>query len=100
MSVPDVTPDLPSAGWRATLAVLRRLPQAGLSRSLGRLADVPLPRPLRRPLLRTFARAVGAQLGEVEKPLEEYGSVNAFFVRRLKQGARSWPSDPSAAASP
>ena len=100
MSVPEVTPELPSAGWRATLALLRRLPQAGLSRSLGRLADVPLPRPLRRSVLRTFARAVGAQLGEVEKPLEEYASVNAFFVRRLKPGARSWPSDHAAAASP
>jgi phosphatidylserine decarboxylase len=100
MHVPDVSPDLPSAGWRATLALLRRLPQAGLSRSLGRLADVPLPRVLRRPVLRTFARAVGAQLGEVEKPLEEYASVNAFFVRRLRPGARSGPSVPGAAASP
>jgi phosphatidylserine decarboxylase len=100
MSVPDVSPDLPSAGWRATLAILRRLPQAGLSRSLGRLADLPLPRVLRRPVLRTFARAVGAQLSEVEKPLEDYGSVNAFFVRRLRPGARSWPHDPASAASP
>ena len=100
MTVPDVSPDLPSAGWRTTLAILRRLPQAGLSRSLGRLADVPLPRPLRRPVLRTFARAVGAQLAEVEKPLDEYPSVNAFFVRRLRAGARSWPSDPAAAGSP
>jgi phosphatidylserine decarboxylase len=100
MTVPDVSPDLPSPGWRATLAILRRLPQAGLSRSLGRLADVPLPRPLRRPVLRTFARAVGAQLGEVEKPLEEYRTVNAFFVRRLRPGARSWPNDPTAACSP
>ena len=100
MSVPDVSPDLPSPGWRATLAILRRLPQAGLSRSLGRLADLPLPRVMRRPVLRTFARAVGAQLSEVEKPLEDYGSVNAFFVRRLRPGARSWPHDPTSAASP
>ena len=100
MSAPDVTPDLPGPAWRATLRLLSRLPQAGLSRSLGRLADVPIPRPLRRGVLRSFARAVGVQLAEVEKPLHEYESVNAFFVRRLRPGARSWPADPGAAASP
>ena len=57
MSIPDVTPELPGAGWRALLALLRRAPQAGLSRALGRLADLPIPRPLRRPVLRVFARA-------------------------------------------
>src|SRR5690606_8765538 len=47
--VPDVTPDLPGVGWRSTLALLRRLPQGALSRTFGRLADIPLPRMLRRP---------------------------------------------------
>ena len=100
MHVPDVTPDLPSPGWRATLALVRRLPQAALSRSLGRLADVPLPRALRRPVLGRFARAVGANLSEVEKPIEDYPTLNQFFVRRLRKGARVWPSDPAAVASP
>ena len=100
MRAADATPDLPSAGWRATLAMVGRLPQAGLSRSLGRLADLNVPRALRRPLLGAFARAVGAQLSEVEHPLEEYPTLNSFFVRRLRQGARSWPTDPHAAASP
>lgn len=100
MRAADATPDRPSAGWRATLAIVARLPQASLSRSLGRLADFTLPRALRRPLLGAFARTVGAQLSEVEHPLEEYPTFNAFFVRRLRQGARSWPPDPQAAASP
>ncbi len=98
--VPDITPDLPSPAWRATLSLLRRLPQAGLSRSLGRLADIPLPRALRRAVFTSFARAVGADLSEVEQPLEDYPSVNAFFVRRLKPGLRSWPADPNAVGSP
>src|SRR5690606_34789709 len=100
MALPDVTPDLPSPGWRATLALLRRLPQAGLSRSLGRLADVPLPRPIRPIVLARFARAVGADLSEVEQPLDAYPTLNAFFVRRLKPGLRSWPDDPLAVGSP
>jgi phosphatidylserine decarboxylase len=100
MTVPDVTPDLPSAGWRATLALLRRLPQGGLSRSLGRIADVPLPRPIRARVLGAFARAVGLDLSEVEKPLADYPSINAFFVRRLRPGLRPWPADPLAVGSP
>jgi phosphatidylserine decarboxylase len=99
-SVPDVSPDLPGLHWRVTLALLERLPQAALSRGLGRLADLPLPRPLRRRVLGTFARAVGIDTGEAELPLEEYGSVNAFFVRRLRAGARTWPHDEATAASP
>lgn len=93
-------PDRPPLGWRVTLALLQKLPQAGLSRSLGRLADVPVPRALRRPLFRTFARAVGADLSEVEKPLEEYRTMNAFFVRRLKPGLRTWPTGPATVGSP
>lgn len=100
MPVPDVTPDLPSPAWRATLALLRRLPQAALSRSLGHLADIPLPRRLRRVVLGRFARAVGADVSEIERPLRDYGSVNEFFVRRLKPGARDWPAERLAVASP
>ena len=100
MSTPENVPDRPPLGWRVTLALLRRLPQAGLSRSLGRLADVPVPRTLRRPLFRTFARAIGADLSEVERPLEEYDTMNAFFVRRLKPGLRTWPASPDTVASP
>lgn len=100
MTVPAVTPDLPSRRWRAMLAVLRRLPKAGLSRSLGTLADLPLPDRVRGPVLRTFARAVGADLDEAERPLEAYESLNEFFVRRLKPGVRTWPGDPTLVASP
>ncbi|MSR36918.1 MAG: phosphatidylserine decarboxylase [Gemmatimonadetes bacterium] len=104
MSAPENSPDLPSPkvslGWRATLSLLQRLPQAGLSRLLGRIADVPVPPALRASVFGTFARAVGADLSEVELPLAEYPTVNAFFVRRLKPGLRSWPEDPAAVAAP
>lgn len=99
-SVPDVTPELPGIHWRATLALLERLPQAALSRGLGRVADVPLPRPLRRSVLGAFARTVGIDVSEAELPLEEYGSINAFFVRRLRAGVRTFPNDEATIAAP
>lgn len=100
VNVPDVTPELPARSWRAILALIGRLPQGAVSRGMGRIADTPLPRGLRRPVLGTFARALRIDLSEAELPLEEYGSLNQFFVRRLKPGARAWPSDPNTVASP
>lgn len=98
--VPDVSPDLPSLRWRTVLALLDRLPQAALSRTLGSLADIRLPYPLRRPVLGTFVRLVGIDVSEAERSLTEYTSVNDIFVRRLTPGARTWPDDPDALASP
>ena len=43
---------------------------------------------------------VGARTEEAERPLREYASLNAFFVRRLVPGARQWPGDESVLASP
>jgi phosphatidylserine decarboxylase len=99
-SVPAVSPELPPATWRAVLALLGRLPQGALSRGFGAIADVPLPPALRRPVLGAFARAVGIDLAEAELPLEAYPTLNAFFVRRLRSGARSWPRDRGTVASP
>lgn len=90
----------PGALWRLTLAALRRLPQGMLSRGFGRLADVRLPRPLRRPVLGAFARLAGIDAAEAEHGLADYPSLNAFFVRRLKPGARVWPESPDTAGSP
>jgi phosphatidylserine decarboxylase len=98
--VPDVTPDLPPRSWRALLRLLGRLPQGALSRSFGRVADVRLPPPLRRPVLGGFARAMGIDLSEAELPLEDYPTLNTFFVRRLRAGVRDWPARPDVLASP
>ena len=98
--VPAVSPDLPSPAWRVVLAALRRLPQGAMSRSFGRLADTPLPRASRRPVLSAFARAVGIDPTEAELPLESYASLNAFFVRKLKPDARVWTLPAYVAGSP
>jgi phosphatidylserine decarboxylase len=100
MHVPDVTPDLPSRTWRIVLAALGRLPQASLSRAFGALADAQLPPSLRARVLGTFARAVGIDVTEAARPVEDYTSINEFFVRELRAGARTFPADPRAVACP
>lgn len=98
--VPEVTPDLPPTSWRLTLSALRRLPQGLLSRGFGWVADLSIPERLRGPVVRKFAQTVGADLTEAERPASDYGSINEFFVRRLRPGIRSWPRDPEAITSP
>jgi len=97
---PAVTPEIASLRWRAVLAALGRLPQAAMSRSLGNLADIPIPVRMRKYVLGAFARAFRIDVSEAEGPPESYPTVNAFFVRRLKPGIRTWPVDPASIASP
>jgi len=98
--VPEVTPELPGRRWRALIALLERLPQATLSRTFGELADIPVPVRLRRAIIGGFARIVGADTAEAERPVTDYPSINAFFVRQLRPGARHWPERADVAASP
>lgn len=93
-------PGLPRPAWRALIAALERLPQGALSRGAGRVADLPIPVRLRRPVLSAFARAVGIDLDEAELPVESYPTLNALFCRRLRPGARPWRAEPSGAGVP
>lgn len=93
-------PTRPPLRWRLALGTIRRLPQGLLSRAVGLLADLPLPRLARRPVLGAFAWWAGIDVAEAERPLSDYGSLNAFFVRRLRAGARAWPDAPGVVASP
>jgi phosphatidylserine decarboxylase len=74
-------------------AVLERLAAAAvswpvLSRVTGRLSDLRLPAAILVPAIRAYARAYGADLSEAALPAEAYSSFNAFFTRRLRDGAR------------
>jgi phosphatidylserine decarboxylase len=59
-----------------------------------------VPPPLRGLAYRAFARAVGANLDEVELPLGGYPSFGDFFARRLRHGAREVDRSPLAIISP
>jgi phosphatidylserine decarboxylase len=82
------------------LAALERLPVHALSRAAGRAAGWRLPRPLRRPILRAFAAAVGADLAETRDPLDRFETLQDFFTRALKEGVRPIDPDPAAVVAP
>jgi len=63
-------------------------------------ANQTLPPGLRGPAYRAFARAVGANLDEVELDLTGYSSLGDFFARRLRPGARPVDPAPDAIISP
>ena len=71
-----------------------------LSRIVGQLSDLRLPRFLLVPLIRGYARAFGVDLAEAALPPEAYASFNAFFTRRLREGARPVESASGSVVSP
>jgi phosphatidylserine decarboxylase len=80
--------------------LMRWAPKRAFSSAVGALARRQLPRSLRAPVFTAFARRVGADLAEVEQPLDLYPSLDAFFTRRLRPGARSVADDPDVIVSP
>jgi phosphatidylserine decarboxylase len=71
-----------------------------LSRLTGRLADLRLPRAILVPAIRAYARAFQADLAEAALPPDAYASFNAFFTRRLREGARPIATGPGVVVSP
>ena len=71
-----------------------------MSRLAGRLVSIRLPRFLRPAVMKTYAAIFGADLSEVAEPLTAYPSVQDFFVRRLKEGARPVDLSPGALVAP
>jgi phosphatidylserine decarboxylase len=80
--------------------LLSALPKVALSRLCGLLTSLPLPRALRAPFYRWFARRYGAELGDLDAELPSFRSLQHFFRRALRPGARPvaptplvWPCD-------
>lgn len=73
---------------RAYIDALRWAPKGLFSLGVGWAARRHVPRPLRATLYRRFANAVGANLEEVDRPLADFKTFDAFFTRPLPPGAR------------
>lgn len=71
-----------------------------ISRTMARLADARLPRPLLQRLMKTYIRAYKVDMAEVNDPLESFETFNAFFTRRLKPGARAVEAGEGVVVSP
>eukprot|EP00250_Pteridium_aquilinum_P003726 c14025_g1_i1 orf=227-1528(+) len=81
-------------------AFLQVLPLRLISRAFGMLTSVELPMWIRPYIFRSYCRAFHANLGEVAEKLENYGSLQKFFVRSLKAGCRPLDPNPSCLLSP
>lgn len=73
---------------------------APLSRVAGVLADLRLPRVVLAPAIRAYSRLFGVDLDEAAAAPEAYATFDAFFTRRLREGARPIASGPGVVASP
>lgn len=83
---------------RAELAVLRALSHPALSRVLGRLAALRLPRPVLRAAVTVYCRAYRVDLSEAAE--ERWPTFDAFFTRRLREGVRPVCPDADVLVSP
>lgn len=72
---------------------LRYVPKNHLSRLIGRLVHLRLPRPLARRLVSWFAKSYQIDVSAASRPIEEYGSIGEFFTRDLREGLRPIESD-------
>jgi phosphatidylserine decarboxylase len=93
-------PTVPAVVSHLRRLLLASLPKVALSRACGLLCSTPLPVRLRPRVFTWFARRYGADLGEVAGELAGFRSLQDFFRRPLRAGARPvagtalvWPCD-------
>jgi phosphatidylserine decarboxylase len=82
------------------IGALRLLPKNLWSRAVGAAAYAPLPKALANMSVRAFARLYDIEVEEAERPIGDYPSLGAFFVRRLRLGARPVDRRPGVGVSP
>ncbi|MBN2695456.1 phosphatidylserine decarboxylase [bacterium] len=85
---------------RMILTSLKMLPKNQLSWSIGKLTSIALPPKMMKKVILMFANRYGINLSEIEKPLDEYKTLNQFFTRKLKDGARVVNQDNNSITSP
>jgi len=85
---------------RVLLGLLYWLPKNALSRWMGRFAAIALPGPLQRAEIRLFARVVGVDLAEMRDEIDAFASLQEFFTRALRAGARPLAGDERCLVAP
>jgi phosphatidylserine decarboxylase len=88
-----------SAVSYATAQILRVLPRARIGRAIGRLAAAPWSPPVGRAVVGLYSRVYDISLHDCAQT-EGWSSFDAFFTRRLRDGARVVDHDPNHVLSP
>lgn len=82
------------------ILLLSLLPKNLISKMFGFFTYAKLPRFMMIPILKAFAKMYKINVSEAELNIWEYHSLNEFFTRALKAGARIIDSDENAVVSP
>ncbi|MDX1958458.1 MAG: archaetidylserine decarboxylase [Leptospiraceae bacterium] len=82
------------------ILLLSVLPKNLISKLFGMFTYIKLPRFLMIPILKAFAKLYKINVSEAELNIQEYNSLNQFFTRALKAGARIIDSAENAVVSP
>ena len=88
-----------SAFTYATAQLLRVVPRARVSRAFGRLADHAWSEPLGRAVVGLYSRAYDVSYDECVED-SGWASFDAFFTRKLKDGARPVAREPRSVVCP
>lgn len=75
------------------ISLMKYLPKRGLSSLTGKVMGYQAPAKVQALAVKAFAKAYGINTEEAELPLEDYKSLNEFFTRKLKPGARTPQGD-------
>lgn len=89
-----------SAATFAAAQILRVLPRTRITRAVGRLCEARLSPALSTAVVSVYAKAYKVALDEAIAPNGAYESFDAFFTRRLREGARPLPEDERSFISP
>ncbi|MCD6498831.1 MAG: phosphatidylserine decarboxylase [Deltaproteobacteria bacterium] len=73
---------------QAAMTALNAVPKTAFSKALGWGAEVRGITPIHRAAINVFARIYSINEHEVERKLNTYDTLNEFFTRRLRAGAR------------
>jgi phosphatidylserine decarboxylase len=84
----------------AAAQLLRVLPRQGITRVMGRLADVNLHPAVADAVVGLYVRAYKVDLQETVPPAGSFSSFDAFFTRPLREGVRPIPAQPDEVVSP
>jgi phosphatidylserine decarboxylase len=84
----------------AAAQLLRVLPRNAISRAMGALCEAEVPAPLMRGIVAAYSKAYGVAAEEACPSGLPYTSFDAFFTRKLREGARVIEGDERTLVAP